>query len=75
MKLSKGAILALKGTDQAAKERIAEVAGVAPSTVYRWINQNDDNLTKAAILNIICVETGLAESEILERDTVPEKGL
>lgn len=68
MKLSKSAILALKGTGKATKERIAEAAKVDPSTVYRWINDNNDNLTKAALLPIIREETGLIDSEILESE-------
>lgn len=68
MKLSKAAILALKGTDKAAKDRIAKAAGVEPSTVYRWISKNDDSLTKAAILPVISEETGLDQSQILEEE-------
>lgn len=68
MKLSTVAILALRGTDQAAKKRMAEKLGVVPSTIYRWINANDDNLTKAEALKIIAEETGLAEDQLLESE-------
>lgn len=69
MKLTKAAILALRGTPKASKDRIAAVAKVEPSTVYRWISENNDNLTKAAILPVISEETGLAETEILEKES------
>ena len=69
MKLSKSAILALKGLDKPAKLRLGKAAGVSLFTIYRWINANHDNLTKAAILPVISAETGLLESEILVAET------
>lgn len=72
MKLSKAAILALRGTNQEAKKRIAERLGVVSSTVYRWINDNDDNLTKAEALKLISDETGLSEDQLLEEVTTNE---
>lgn len=73
MKLSKAAILALRGTDKAAKDRIALAAGVQTSTVYRWISDNDDSLTKAGLLDVISKEIGLDQSQILEEARVPIK--
>jgi hypothetical protein len=71
MKLTKIAILALRGFDRGIKGRIAEAAGgVTVSTLNRWIADNDDNLTKAAVVKIIGKETGLTDQEILEEDTV-----
>lgn len=35
-------------------------------TVNRWINDNDDNLTKASALKIIREELGLTDAQILE---------
>lgn len=69
MKLTNIAILALKGSDQGIKERIAEATGVTASTVYRWINANSKELTLAASLKIIREETGLDDSLILEQET------
>jgi hypothetical protein len=66
MKLSKAAILALRGMDREAKQRIADSVGVALSTVFRWIQDEDDNLTKAAPLQVIREITGLSDLEILE---------
>lgn len=67
MALTKVAILALKGLGKAARERIADVAGVHLSTLNRWIAANDDDLTKAAISEAISKEIALPVSEILER--------
>lgn len=70
MKLANIAILALKGCDLETKRRIASVAGgVSVATVNRWIANNDDNLTKAAVLEILLEKTGLTREQILERDT------
>lgn len=35
-------------------------------TVNRWVNENDDNLTKAAALKLIREELNLTDSQILE---------
>lgn len=68
MKLSKIAILALKGMGQDIKEKIADAAGVSTATVYAWIADNRDNssLTKASVVNLIHNETGLTQDQILE---------
>lgn len=68
MKLTNIAILALKGSDQGIKERIAEAVGVTPSTVYRWISENNKGLTLAASLKIIGNETGLTNEQMLEQE-------
>lgn len=65
MKLSTAAQLALKGLDRKGKEKLAESLGVSVSTVNRYIAENDDNLTKAAALQVIRGITGLPDQEIL----------
>lgn len=73
MKLSKVAILALKGTDVEFRERLAKSIGVSLPTLYRYIVENDDTLTKAAAIEMIREITGLSDNEILEREpTVAE---
>jgi hypothetical protein len=72
MKLSRVAILALKGMDMQAKGRIANAAGVKLSSLYRWVKQNHRNLTLDAALEQIMQETGLAKSEVLEKEEVPQ---
>lgn len=38
-------------------------------TIQRYINENNDELTKAAALEVICKETGMSNDEILKKDT------
>lgn len=65
MKLAKQALIAINTPH--IRRRLMEVLGdVAESTIYRYINSNDDNLTKAAALKVIKEETGLTYEEILE---------
>ena len=65
MKLSKIAWLAIKGT-KGFIQQVMDDQGVTKQTVHRWINTNDDMLTKASVLAIIKKETGLTEEQILE---------
>lgn len=69
MKLSKAAILAIRGFGSEAKKSLANVLKVSTATLYRYIQENDDALTKAAALDFIGKETGLGTSEILESET------
>lgn len=66
MKLSQIALLALRGSDKSVKQRIADEIGVTLASVYRFIQDNDDSLTKAAALKIIREITGLEDSQLLE---------
>lgn len=69
MRLTKVAIMAIYGGEEA-KNRLMEEMDISPATLYRWLNKNDDNLTKAAALKIIREETGLTDEQILEEQTV-----
>lgn len=71
MKLTKIAILAIKGSKDFVL-KASEDQGVAKQTVYRWIAENDDTLTKASILKIIREETGLTDEQILEPESVSQ---
>lgn len=73
MTISKIAKLALKGMSREQKDRIAAACGVQPSTVYRWIANDDASLTMAAVLKVIREETGLTDAELLEEPTVKER--
>lgn len=68
MKLTNIVILAIRG-HKSIKDTLASALGVSKATVYRWIQDNDENLTKAAALEIIRFELGLTDSEILERES------
>lgn len=69
MKLTRIAILAVKGVRGSGK-RLAEAIGVTETTMVRYLKENDDNLTKAAALDIIRELTGLQDDQILEREPV-----
>jgi hypothetical protein len=66
MRLSRIAILAVKGASPGIIKKLAEAMVVSEPSVYRFINDNDDNLTKAAALKVIREETGLTDEQILE---------
>jgi hypothetical protein len=68
MKLSNSAIEAIKGNPRIMNLIAAEME-CTESTVRRWINNNDDELTKAVPLQIIREETGLTDDEILTRES------
>lgn len=70
MKLSKAAILALKGLGRDGRVKLAAEMGITEDTLYRWIRLNDDNLTKAAHLNVIRRELGLDDSALLVDDQI-----
>lgn len=71
MRLSKIALLAIRGHKDL-KRQIAEALDVSVATVYRWIDQNSDDLTKAAALDLIEKGTGLTQEQILETEIVSE---
>lgn len=48
------------------RTRIAMVLGVTDGSVRRWIDENSDNLTKAASLDIIRDELKLTDEQILD---------
>ena len=70
MRLSKLAILAVKGASPGIVAKLAEAIYVSEPSIYRFINDNDDNLTKAAALKVIREETGLTDDQILKTKTM-----
>jgi predicted transcriptional regulator len=72
MKLSKRVSEMVK-TSTRTKTRVALALGVSSFTVDRYLDRDSDNLTKAAAMQIIREETGLADDQILEQDTVESK--
>lgn len=72
MALSKIGILAVKGTRNIAI-KIAADQGISKQAVYQWINDNHENLTRDAVLQIIIRETGLERDQILETATIGEE--
>jgi hypothetical protein len=49
------------------KLKLALALGCSEGSINRYIRENDDNLTKAAALEVIRKETGLTDEEILEK--------
>lgn len=74
MKLTKLAILAIRGAKLGLKTKIQEETGVHYATVCKWISENEDNgnMTKASMVKIIQEETGLLPDQILEDSEVSE---
>lgn len=68
MRLSKIAILALRGLGRDKRKSMAEEMGITEDALYRYIRKNDDCLTKFALLNVIRRELGLDDSELLESE-------
>lgn len=64
MRLSQKALDLVK--EQNLRQKIALSLGLTDRTMWRYIQNNDDNLTKAASLKLIRQETGLSDDEILE---------
>ncbi|AEW02223.1 hypothetical protein A4D02_34675 [Niastella koreensis] len=64
MKLSQQALSAIN--KPAIRRRLMDVLNCTEFTISRYIQKNSDNLTKAAVMQVIREVTGLADSQILE---------
>lgn len=64
--------MAIKGNTDI-RRRIKEALDISEPTLYRLLTENDDDLTKAAVLKIIREDLNLTDGEILEEDTVKEQ--
>lgn len=73
MRLTRAALLIIRGFSGEKKEELAGVAGVGIKTLYRWLDENNDGLTKAAVVKMVRQESGLNDEEILEDEVVSEK--
>lgn len=69
MRIKKIIIMAIKGNTDL-RRRIKEVLDISEPTLYRLLTENDDDLTKAAVLKVIREDLNLTDAEIL--DEVPE---
>lgn len=68
MKLTKLALQAIIQHSPGIKLKLALALGCSEGSINRYIRENDDNLTKAAALEVIRKETGLTDDEILEKE-------
>lgn len=66
MKLKRIVILALKGS-KGVVPKLAEALDCSDQTIYNYLRDNDDTLTKAAALKVIREELDLTDEEILEQ--------
>lgn len=64
MRLTKKALEAIN--NKRIRPHIMLALKCSEATLYRYLSNNDDNLTKAAALEVIERETGLTREEILE---------
>jgi len=71
MKLNTAGISIIRG-NKLIKDRIRDGLGVSSATMYKYVADNDEVLTQAAVLKIIREETGLSDAEILEEEKEPE---
>lgn len=71
MKLKAIVIMAIKGNPELRKG-VREALGVSNSTMTRLLQDNDDDLTKAASLRVIRETLSLTDAEILEEDIVEQ---
>jgi hypothetical protein len=65
MRLTHLALIAIKGS-KGIIGKLADAMEVTPPTVYKYVRENADELTKAAALKVIREETGLNDEQILE---------
>ena len=69
MRLTKIALEAIRQHSPGIKSKLALALNCSEASINRYIRDNDDNLTKAAALEIIRKESGLSEEEILESES------
>lgn len=67
MKLSRKVLEILLGS-KAIQGKIADLTDKSFITIQRWIEANDDELTKLEVLNLIKKETGLSDKEMFETE-------
>lgn len=65
MKLSQIALQRIQDSRSLPK-KLQDALGVSRVTMWKYLKDNDDELTKASVLKIIREETGLDDSQILE---------
>jgi len=67
-KLTQKALNAIRENSTGIKSKLALALHRSEASINRYIRENDDNLTKIAVLDIIRQETGLCIEDILERE-------
>lgn len=67
MKIKKLVLMAIKGNTDL-RRKIKETLDISEPTLYRLLTENDDDLTKAAVLKVIREDLELTDDEILESE-------
>lgn len=52
------------------KAKLIEANDKHPGTIQRWIDKNDEALTNAKNLSIICEQLGVTQDQILEEESI-----
>lgn len=68
MKIRKLVLMAIRGNTEL-RRRIKEALDISEPTFNRYITENSDELTKAAVLKVIREGLEISDSEILEEET------
>lgn len=68
--LSRAAHLAVRALSTEEKIRLSKNAGTSVSTFYRWVKENSDMITKAAVVKAIAEEIELPVDMILSQELV-----
>jgi len=69
MKLSTAGISILRG-NKPLWETTRKALRVSKASMYRYVAENHEVLTKACVIKVIREETGLTDNEILEEESV-----
>ena len=70
IRLSALAIEAIRKHPNGIKSKLALALHCSEGSINRYLRENDDNLTKAAALEVIKIETGLQTHEILQASSL-----
>lgn len=68
MQLSHIALIAVRGLMPGIIPKLMSALDTSEATIYRYVDNNSDNLTKAAALKVIREETGLKDEQILTEE-------
>lgn len=71
MKLSQLALQRIQDSRSLPK-KLQEALGVSRVTMWKYLKDNSDELTKAAAIKVIREETGLSDAQILEESAPVE---
>lgn len=68
MKIKKLVLMAIRGNTELRKKIKVALGNVSEPTLWQKFTDNDDDLTKAAVLKVIREDLNLTDSEILEEE-------